>query len=87
MEEVVALAIKKGIVLKPKVIQKTFERAMSFPPDTTSSLQLDIHQKKKGHELELIAGTIINLGVELGIETPRTRQIYNDLIQMIKNNQ
>lgn len=85
MEEIRAIAYKKGIVLAEDVIEKTFEKAISFPPKTPSSLQLDIHQKKAGSELELFAGTIIRSGAELGIETPATEKLYEEICALRAN--
>ena len=79
MKEIIAIAIRKGIDLGVDVINKTFEKALTFPPNTPSSLQLDINQNKKNHELELFAGTIIHLGIEMKAKTPFTAKIYSEL--------
>jgi 2-dehydropantoate 2-reductase len=85
MEEISAIAHKKGIALAEDVIEKTFEKAISFPLKTPSSLQLDIHQKKQGNELELFAGTIIRSGAALGIETPATEKIYGEIKYLLSD--
>jgi len=84
MKEVKLIADKKGINLPEDIIEKTFEKAMTFPPATPTSLQLDINVKKENSELELFAGAIINYGKELTIETPFTEKIYNELKEIIK---
>jgi 2-dehydropantoate 2-reductase len=82
MTEIKAIAHKKGIALAADVIEKTFDKAGTFPPNTPSSLQLDVQQKKEGTELELFAGTIMHYGLELGVETPATKKIYTEIKQL-----
>jgi 2-dehydropantoate 2-reductase len=79
MKEINAIAVKKGIMLDKDVIENTFTTAMTFPYDTPSSMQLDIHIKKRGSELDLLGGSIVQFGKELNIETPVTSRIYNEL--------
>jgi 2-dehydropantoate 2-reductase len=79
MKEINAIALKKGIMLDKAVIENTFTTAMTFPYDTPSSMQLDIHIKKRGSELDLLGGSIVQFGKELNIETPITYRIYNEL--------
>ena len=82
MKEVKLIADKKGIILPKDIIEKTFEKAMTFPPTTPTSLQLDIHVKKGHSELELFAGAIIIYGKELNIKTPSTEKIYSELKEL-----
>lgn len=79
MKEVKVIAEKKGINLPSEIIEKTFEKASTFPPETPTSLQLDINVKKQNNELELFAGAIIHYGKELGIETLSTQKIYQEI--------
>lgn len=85
MEEVKAIADKKGISLPNDIIEKTFEKASTFPPSTPTSLQLDINVNKHNNELELFAGAIIHYGKEFGINTTFTQKIYFELIDKIQN--
>jgi 2-dehydropantoate 2-reductase len=85
MEEVKVIADRKGILLPNDIIYKTFEKASTFPPETPTSLQLDINVKKQNNELELFAGAIIYYGKELGIETSFTQKIYSEIKEKIKN--
>lgn len=62
MKEVKKIAAKKQIGLPDDIIEKTFEKASTFPPETPTSLQLDINIKKQNNELELFAGAIIQYG-------------------------
>lgn len=79
MVELKSIADKKGIILEDNVIQNTFDKAITFPFNTPTSLQLDINSKKENNELELFAGAIINYGKEVNIATPFTEKIYSEL--------
>lgn len=84
MKEVKAIADEKTINLPSDIIEKTFEKASTFPPSTPTSLQLDINVKQQNNELELFAGAIIHYGKELGIETPSTQKIHQGLTDKIQ---
>lgn len=86
MKEIKLIADKKGIKLNTEILEKTFEKAATFPPKTPTSLQLDINSNKANNELELFANPIINYGIELNIKTPCTEKIYNELKEKIKLN-
>jgi 2-dehydropantoate 2-reductase len=86
MKEIKLIADKKGIKLHTEILEKTFEKAATFPPKTPTSLQLDINSNKANNELELFASPIINYGIELNIKTPYTEKIYNELKEKIKLN-
>ncbi|KMQ62966.1 2-dehydropantoate 2-reductase [Chryseobacterium angstadtii] len=79
MKEIQQIAAKKDISLEEDIIQKTFEKASAFPFETPTSLQLDINSGKKQNELELLGGAVIGFGKEVGIETPATQKIYDEL--------
>lgn len=76
MKEIQSIAKKKDILLDENIVEKTFEKASTFPYETPTSLQLDINSGKENSELELFAGAIIRYGSESGIEVPYTRKIY-----------
>jgi 2-dehydropantoate 2-reductase len=84
MTEIKEIALRKNIDLGEDVIQLTFERAKTFPFQTPTSLQLDVHSGKNENELPLFAGGIIKMGQELGIETPKTKMIYNEITHILK---
>ncbi|ASK29545.1 2-dehydropantoate 2-reductase [Chryseobacterium sp. T16E-39] len=79
MKEIELIAHKKDISLDKDLIEKTFEKASTFPFETPTSIQLDINSGKENSELELFAGAIIRYGKELGIEVPFTQKIYEEL--------
>ncbi|WP_456377172.1 ketopantoate reductase family protein [Lutibacter sp.] len=78
-EEIVAIAKVKKINLPVNLIKKQFELIENQPYNTTSSLQRDIMAGKPS-ELEAQNGTIVKLGVELGVPTPVNSVIYNCLL-------
>jgi 2-dehydropantoate 2-reductase len=47
MKEIRQIAMSKEIHLEEDIIEKTFEKASTFPFETPTSLQLDIHSGKK----------------------------------------
>ncbi|MEI3790656.1 MULTISPECIES: ketopantoate reductase family protein [Chryseobacterium] len=79
MREIKRIADKKRIALDEDIIQKTFEKAATFPFETPTSLQLDVNSGKENNELELLGGAVLNFGKELSIETPVTQKIYNEI--------
>ncbi|MGH1516527.1 ketopantoate reductase family protein [Chryseobacterium sp. JK1] len=79
MKEMKAITDRKGISIEEDIIEKTFEKAATFPFGTPTSLQLDINSGKKDNELELFAGAILQYGKELNVETPFTQKIYREL--------
>ncbi|QWX83628.1 2-dehydropantoate 2-reductase [Cellulophaga sp. HaHaR_3_176] len=85
MLEIKAIADKKSIFLADDIIQKTFEKAGTFPPKTPTSLQLDVHSGKNKTELELFAAAIINYGIALDISTLFTESIYSRIKANHKN--
>ena len=79
MEEIKLIASVKDIELGKDIIPKTFNKAATFPPQTPTSLQLDINSQKENTELELFAGAIIRYGKQLKIKTPYTQKIYSEI--------
>lgn len=79
MKEIKMIADKKGIALDEDIIQKTFDKAATFPFETPTSLQLDVNSGKENNELELLGGAVLNFGKELGLETPFTAKIYDQI--------
>ena len=79
MNEIKSIALKKKIQLPDGIVDLSFKKATLFPPDTQTSLQRDLSQKKERNELDLFGGTILYLGKEMGIPTPTTREIYREL--------
>ncbi len=85
MLEIKTIAAKKGILLAEDIIQKTFEKAGTFPPTTPTSLQLDVHSGKNKTELELFAGAVITYGILENSATVCTKRIYDEIKAAHKN--
>ena len=79
MEEIAAVAQKKGVKLADTIVADSLETGNNFPPETKTSFQRDIEAKAKRNEGDLFGGTIIRLGKELGVPTPVTESIYSKL--------
>lgn len=84
MEEIKRIADRKGIDLPDDIIFKTFEKANTFPPQTPTSLQLDVNSGKENNELELFAGAVIRYGKEMNVSTFNSELIYEE-IKTIRN--
>jgi len=81
MQEIAALARKKGVVLPADIVEESYQRGNSFAYKTKTSFQRDFEQAGKPDERDLLAGTILRLGTELGVETPVTRELCRLLEQ------
>ncbi|PIF45433.1 2-dehydropantoate 2-reductase [Chryseobacterium sp. 52] len=79
MKEIKMIADKKQIILDEEIIQKTFEKASTFPFETPTSLQLDVNSGKENNELDLLGGAVLNFGKELNIDTPFTQKIVDEI--------
>ncbi|MEH0157070.1 2-dehydropantoate 2-reductase [Limibacter armeniacum] len=79
MEEIKQIADRKNIELNADIVVNTFEKAATFPPQTPTSLQLDVNTNKGANELELFAGAIIKYGTEVDVPTPATQKIYKEI--------
>jgi 2-dehydropantoate 2-reductase len=84
MEEISAVAKGKNIGLAADIVDKTFERAASFPANTPTSLQLDVHSGKEQNELSLFAGAIIRMGIETGVSTPHAAAIAEEITRIVE---
>lgn len=79
MEEIKAIADKKNIDIPADIIEKTFQKAATFPYATPTSLQLDIQARKAHTELELFAGAIMDYGKALGLPVVESTRIYEEI--------
>lgn len=79
MKEIQQIADRKNIPLQKDSIEKTFEKAAGFPPETPTSLQLDVNSGKENNELELLGGAVLQLGAQLHVDTPNTQKIYDEV--------
>ena len=79
MEEIKRIADKKNIDVPADIIEKTFQKAATFPYTTPTSLQLDIQSGKAHTELELFAGAILDYGKTLDLPVLESRRIYEEI--------
>ncbi len=82
MEEIDQIAKKLNIPLENGIVEKSLLKASQFPYETKTSFQRDVESKGKVNEGDVFGGTIIRLGLELGVKTEVTEEIYNRLLKM-----
>jgi 2-dehydropantoate 2-reductase len=75
MEEITALGRQKRIDLPADIVAANYLRAQSFAYKTKTSFQRDFEKADKPDERDILAGTILRMGIELGIETPVIREL------------
>lgn len=75
MEEVVAIARKRGAKFPSDIIADQLKRVDGYPPTMVASMCGDL---RRGNRLELpwLSGTVAKLGEELGIATPANKFVY-----------
>jgi 2-dehydropantoate 2-reductase len=79
--EIVELSQKKGVALSPNIVSETYEKGREFPFDTRTSIQRDVELMDKPDERDLFGGTILRLGQQLGVATPKTQELWDMLSQ------
>lgn len=79
MEEIAAIANKKGIVLPRDIVDASLKKAHNFPPETKTSFQRDVEVPGKPHEGDLFGGTIVRMGQEFDVPTPTARRLLATL--------
>jgi len=79
MEEINALAIKKGVRLPESIVDDSLNKARNFPFGTKTSYQRDIELKGKLNEGDLFGASIIELGKEYNVKTPVTSEVFNKI--------
>jgi len=84
MEEIVAIAGRKGILLPEDIVGTSLTKAYTFPPETKTSYQRDIEVRGRKNEGDLFGGTIIRLGAQLGVPTPVTQSIFSGIEERVK---
>jgi 2-dehydropantoate 2-reductase len=78
MAEISALAQAKGIPLPDTIIEDSFAKGKNFY-NAKTSFQRDFAQMDKADERDSFGGVILRLGQALGIPTPCTGSIYDQL--------
>ncbi|MHA1379743.1 MAG: ketopantoate reductase family protein [Candidatus Helarchaeota archaeon] len=77
MNEIVLIAEKKKISLPDNVIEKIIELCKDYP-EIKTSYQRDVEKGRK-NEGDLFGGTIIRMGKKLGVPTPVTQKIFEEI--------
>ena len=75
MEEITTLGRRKRIDLPADIVATNYQRAQSFAYKTKTSFQRDFEEADKPDERDILTGTILRMGIELGIETPVIREL------------
>lgn len=83
MKEVMVIANAKGIALGQSDIDGYLELLPTFEPNGKSSTHQDMEAGRKT-EVEMFAGTVCNLGEELGIATPLCDFMFKTIRTMEK---
>jgi len=78
MEEILTLAGREGVALPASAIDECLKRAGAIPPETKTSMQVDI-EKEKRTEIDVFAGHVIKRAGELGLEVPCHTKMYPKL--------
>ena len=76
MEEVYALSKAANISLPETIVEDSLAKAYTFPPETRTSFEKDLTRKAKNNEGDLFGGTILRLGRQHNIPTPKTTHYY-----------
>lgn len=79
MEEVAAVAAKRGVRLAPEIVARTMAFIDTMPGEGTASMQRDVAAGRPS-ELEAIIGSVHRLGSAAGLPTPATAFIYASLL-------
>lgn len=82
LEECHAVATAKGINLKPDLVEKRLAFSEGLPAEMTSSMH---HDLKAGKRLELpwLSGAVVELGRELGVDTPAHQDFCDALMPYV----
>jgi 2-dehydropantoate 2-reductase len=79
MEEVVAIALKRGVALDPTLPEQAMRRVDELPAGATTSMQRDIAAGSPS-EFEFQVGTVVRYGRESAVPIPVHSTIYAALL-------
>jgi 2-dehydropantoate 2-reductase len=79
VEEVISIALAKGIELEKDIVEKTLRKIKSMPYDATTSLHRDYRNKRQHTELESLAGYVVRAGNQSKIPVPFFETAYKSL--------
>ena len=75
VEEVANVARAHGVKLPADHRQRVYEYAIKLPPDTRSSLLIDLQMGKR-IEVEALQGSVVRRGAKAGVPTPIMAALY-----------
>ncbi len=79
LEEVIQVAKAKNVLISEDILEKTLNKWMALPFETTSSMHADFKNKKPNNELLSLTGYVIKEGRKYNIETPTYLMAYAEL--------
>ncbi len=79
MEEVVAVALKRGVALDPELPERAIQRVDELPAEATASMQRDMVAGRPS-EFEFQTGTVVRYGQEAQAPTPAHSIMYAALL-------
>ncbi len=79
--EIHAVAVARGVVLDPAIVDKTMQGIDGLSEDGTASMQRDIMCGRPS-ELEMQTGAVLRLGREADVDTPVNRFLHHSLLPM-----
>jgi 2-dehydropantoate 2-reductase len=83
MEEVAAVARKRGVRQASDIVARTMSFIDTMPKEGTASMQRDVADGRPS-ELEAIIGSLVRFGRETGVPTPAADFIYASLLPQEK---
>ena len=81
LNEVTALALKKGIKVNPEIEAKAMAHYETLPYDATSSMHRDFSQNKPRTELSSLTGYVVKEAQAMDLATPLFDQAYQQLLK------
>jgi 2-dehydropantoate 2-reductase len=78
LNEIIALALQKGIVLPESIYSITLEKMKALPYSTTSSMQRDAEQNKKT-EVEVLTQYVLQEAAKFNVEVPFYKSVSEGL--------
>jgi 2-dehydropantoate 2-reductase len=82
VQEIIAIAAKKGIKLAVDISDRSMNKAHNFPHDARTSYQRDIESRPRPNEGDLYGATILREGAVWGVPTPITKMAYSRILQL-----
>jgi len=82
IQEIVAIAQKKAVILPEDIIERSLKKAKYFPYEARTSYQRDVESWPKPNEGDLYGATILRQGKALGVPTPFSEMVYSQILHL-----